>query len=267
MKPIIRWVGGKRNMLHHYKNLGWEPKNRIVEPFCGGAAISLDSNIPALNNDSNPYLINFYNTVKKFTDNDIQEFIEWFFSHSFTKEEFYDYRSKQNELTTNLDKAKWFFYINRCGFNGLWRVNKKGKVNTPYGRPLDGWGIGFKDITFEHFQEIRDRLQNVEIRNENAISIIKNYLNEGDWVFIDPPYDSTESNYTQEGWNQKDLQRLNEAVNSIDKEVVLYICNSDTEFVRKTFNNIAPLELNRRGVVNQDSEKRGKVKELLYIAK
>lgn len=265
MKPIIRWIGGKRNMIHHYRSLGWEPTNRIVEPFCGGSAITLDSNINALINDKNEFLINFYKTIKEFSDQDINSFIDDFFEHNFTKEEFYEIRDKQYSLKDNYDKAKWFFYINRCGFNGLWRVNRKGKVNTPYGRPLDGWGIGFKDITYDHLIEVRDRLKNIEITNDDGINIINKKLENGDWVFIDPPYDTTESNYTQEGWNRSDLEVLYNSIKSINKDVKVFFCNSDTEYVRSLFKEYVPIELDRRGVVNKDNQKRGKVKELLYI--
>ncbi len=263
MKPLIKWMGGKRKLLSHYKKLGWNPTGRVLEPFCGSAAISLDTENDFVLNDANGYLINFYKVISQFTESDIHKFIERFYSHTFSKEEFYEYRDKQYEITDPYELACWFFYINRIGFNGLWRVNSKGKVNMAYGDPLNSWQ-GLKDITLENFIQYANKLKNKRIHNIDGIQFMLNESNEGDWVFVDPPYDNAEDKYTSEGWSREKLVSLKKAMLEVkDKGCHVFHTNANTEFVRELFADCEIHEVGRQGGMNSDASKRSTVKELL----
>lgn len=263
LKPIIKWMGGKSKLITHYKKYGWLPDTRIIEPFCGSAAVSLDSELPFAINDANSYLINFYQVVSNLSDDDIKGFIADFFKHQFTKEEYYDYRNKQYELITPYELAQWFFYINRVGFNGLWRVNAHGKVNVAFGNPIESWSA-FKNITFDNFKTFKDKLKGKEISSIDGEEFLLQTASTGDWVFVDPPYDNTEDKYTEGGWSRTKLESLKKAMLAIrDRGCVVYHANSNTEFVRELFQEHEISEIGRMGGMNSDPTKRKTVKELL----
>lgn len=256
-------MGGKRKLLSHYKKLGWNPTGRILEPFCGSAAISLDTENDFVLNDANTYLINFYKVISQFTENEIHKFIERFYSHNFSKEEFYEYRDKQYELTDSYEMACWFFYINRIGFNGLWRVNSKGKVIMAYGDPLNSWQ-GLKDITLENFIHYANKFKNKKINNIDGIEFILNESKVGDWIFVDPPYDNAEDKYTSDGWSRGKLITLKNAMLEVkDRGCHVFHTNANTDFVRELFAGCEIHEVGRQGGMNSDASKRSTVKELL----
>src|SRR5437879_926629 len=132
LPPPLKWAGGKRWQLPHLRKL-WESEShrRLVEPFCGGLAITLGL-LPerALLNDINPHLINFYRWLKRGLNISIE------MSNSQTR--FYKHRKRFNELlrsgkATTKEAASLFYYLNRNGYNGLCRFNRSGEFNVPFG--------------------------------------------------------------------------------------------------------------------------------------
>ena len=133
LRPPLKWAGGKRWQLPHLRPL-WaaHSSRRLVEPFCGGLAVTLGlSPRRALLNDVNPHLVNFYRHLKRgltislvMTNNEPQ---------------YYAHRVRFNELLENggaggQEAAGLFYYLNRTGYNGLCRFNQKGGFNVPFGR-------------------------------------------------------------------------------------------------------------------------------------
>ena len=137
MDPILKWVGGKRSILHELdKHLPTEI-NDYYEPFAGGAAVfcRVRDRIRgrACLSDLNPHLIGFYNTLAGFPEEVVDAYEMLLMLHS--KDAFYEVRNEFNIYITehNVDQAARFLYLNTAGFNGLWRVNKKGLCNVPFG--------------------------------------------------------------------------------------------------------------------------------------
>src|SRR5690606_20091666 len=133
LKPILKWAGGKRWLVPHIRPIWMRFQDRrLVEPFCGGLAITLAlAPSRAWANDINPHLINFYNQVKQGLvvtipmEND--------------RELYYSHRARFNALIKNggqdtTEAAQLFYYLNRTGYNGLCRFNKSGQFNVPFGR-------------------------------------------------------------------------------------------------------------------------------------
>nr|MBO2478289.1 adenine methyltransferase [Bacillota bacterium] len=133
LKPILKWAGGKRWLVPELSRI-WQyhSHRRLVEPMCGGLAVTLGL-MPAraLLNDVNPHLVNFYRWVK----------VGLTFTLPMRNESamYYEYRRRFNELiregkADTSEAAQIFYYLNRTGYNGLCRFNRRGEFNVPFGR-------------------------------------------------------------------------------------------------------------------------------------
>ncbi|NMB00115.1 MAG: Dam family site-specific DNA-(adenine-N6)-methyltransferase [Firmicutes bacterium] len=197
LNPPLKWAGGKRWLVPQLQPF-WERylERRLVEPFCGGLAVSLGlAPDKALLNDVNPHLINFYRWLQKGFVVSIEMIND--------KGVYYANRSRFNELISEGDiasqeAAELFYFLNRTGYNGLCRFNKKGKFNVPFGR--------YKRINYaQDFLAYRPLLENWEFRCGDFGSL---QLQPNDFVYADPPYDVEFTQYAQGGFAWEDQVRL-----------------------------------------------------------
>lgn len=198
-RPPLKWAGGKRWQVPHLVDV-WSAENhrRLVEPFCGGLAVTLGL-MPkqALLNDINPHLINFYRWLKNGL------IITLPMSNAETR--YYTHRKRFNDLLASgkaetAEAASLFYYLNRTGYNGLCRFNGTGGFNVPFGKykninyrtDLLGYKAIFADWEFTnvHFSEIP--------------------LQDDDFVYADPPYDVEFTQYSQGGFGWDEQQRTAE---------------------------------------------------------
>ena len=139
-KPFLKWAGGKRQLIEQMKKYFPDSFNSYIEPFVGGGAVFFYLyNRKKLNNkitliDNNKELINCYKVIKY----NVEELIELLCKHKNEKEYFYEVRAKDRNLEvfnrmSESEKASRTIYMNRCCYNGLYRVNSKGEFNTPFG--------------------------------------------------------------------------------------------------------------------------------------
>src|SRR5580658_516957 len=133
MRPPLKWAGGKRWLVPALNPLWAQDRNRrFVEPFCGGLAVALGLRPKrALLNDVNPHLINFYRWVQKGLVLTIRMRND--------RDAFDRHRKRFNDLAKNggietQEAAELFYYLNRTGFNGLFRTSRKGGYNVPFGQ-------------------------------------------------------------------------------------------------------------------------------------
>lgn len=190
LRPPLKWAGGKRWQLPHLEVL-WADHNhrRLVEPFCGGLAITIGL-CPkrALLNDINPHLINFYRWLKSGLTTSL--------CMMNTERVYYAHRERFNQLLKdgrgNTDEAAaLFYYLNRTGYNGLCRFNRSGAFNVPFGR--------YVRIRYTHdFTHYRRLLSRWEFRNTDFEDIP---LADDDFVYADPPYDVEFTQYSKQGFN------------------------------------------------------------------
>ena len=181
--PIVKWVGGKRQLMFELlKNM---PKNynRYFEPFIGGGALFFEL-LPenAYISDMNEELINLYTIVR---DN-VYELIEDLSRHEVSKEYFLKIRNidrteKYAELS-DIERASRFIYLNRTCFNGMYRVNSKGEFNVPFGHYKNP-----RIIDENNLLNSSVLLKNTEIRHADFSEILKK-VKKGDFVYLDPPY-------------------------------------------------------------------------------
>ena len=196
VRPPLKWAGGKRWQLPRLRPL-WEPHahRRLVEPFCGGLAVALGLRPDrALLNDVNPHLINFYRWVQRGLT------IE--FPVENRERAFYLCRRRFNALLADgqaesAEAAGLFYYLNRTGYNGLIRFNSRGEFNVPFGqykriayiRDFTAWREAFSAWTF------------------TSADVEALALEDGDFVYADPPYDVEFTQYARGGFSWDDQER------------------------------------------------------------
>jgi DNA adenine methylase len=210
VKPPLKWAGGKRWQVPHLAPLyGRFRDRRMVEPFCGGLAVTTGL-MPrqALLNDVNPHLINFYRWLKNG--------LSITFAMENTSEHFYAARLRFNELLTQrqgttVEAAGLFYFLNRTGFNGLCRFNSKGLFNVPFGR-YDT--IGYKT----DFPEYIAPLTQWDFTNTDFQAIL---LDDSDFIYADPPYDVEFTHYSKGGFGWDEQERTAEWLSKHKGPVVL----------------------------------------------
>lgn len=197
LKPPLKWAGGKRWLVPHLRPI-WEPyKNyRLVEPLCGGLAVTLGL-MPskALLNDINEHLINFYKWVRKGLCIEL--------NMKNDKSLYYSYREHFNiilkdQKEKSKEAAELFYYLNRTGYNGLCRFNKKGEFNVPFG--------SYKKINYIHDHEPYQKV--FKQWTFTCKDFKKVPLNENDFIYADPPYDVEFTHYSKNGFSWDDQVRL-----------------------------------------------------------
>ena len=275
VSPFVKWVGGKRGLISQI--LPFIPKkfNNYFEPFVGGGALFFSLyNLGVLKNkkvylfDKNEELINAYNVIK----NNPLELIKILkdFKQKHSKEFFYKIREwdryENYSKISPLKKAARFIYLNKTCFNGLYRVNKKGQFNVPFGRYKD------PNIVDEiNILNVSKALKNVEIKCCDFSEVL-NYAGACDFVYFDPPYyplnkTSSFTSYTQDDFLENEQKRLYEVFCELDKKGSFVIeSNSDTEFIKNLYNNFDIIKIKANRFINSKSEGRGKIEEILIKA-
>jgi DNA adenine methylase len=210
LPPPLKWAGGKRWQVPHLRRI-WRPHRhrRLVEPFCGGLAVSFGLRpARALANDINPHLINFYRWLKHGLRIDVP----------LENEEgaFYANRARFNALLAegqqrSREAASLFYYLNRTGYNGLCRFNRRGSFNVPFGR--------YRRITYrDDFHPYRPAFGGWHF---SAGDFERLSLSPRDFVYADPPYDVPFTAYAKEGFTWRDQVRAAEWLAAHPGPVVL----------------------------------------------
>ena len=210
LRPPLKWAGGKRWQVPRLLRL-WKPfaRRRLVEPFCGGLAVSLGlSPRRAVLSDINPHLIHFYQVLKRGLVAEIEMVNE--------EAAYYSCRERFNKLITTgqeetAEAASLFYYLNRTGYNGLCRFNRKGEFNVPFGR--------YKKITYAHdFTHYGRAFSQWTFMN---LDFEKLPIRPNDFVYADPPYDVEFTQYSKGGFDWKDQVRTAEWLALHEGPVVL----------------------------------------------
>ena len=262
MKPIIKWVGGKTQLLPQIKERLPEQFNTYYEPFLGGAAVLLDLNpTKAVVNDINPELINMYRQIQTFEDR-----LVWELDHLDTHHEFYAddpkafYYIVRDEFNRNLgtntpEQAARFIYLNKHCFNGLYRVNKKGEFNVPFNGRLLGHSYNIHDL-----REASARLKNVDIRCGSFEDTVKD-AGKDDFVFFDSPYaplnPTSFVDYTKEGFDYEDHVTLAALFKILsDRGCKCMLTNHDTPLIRELYKDYKIEVVDVRRSINRNGDGR-----------
>ena len=255
MKSFLKWAGGKRQLLRKIEEKMPEIFNDYYEPFVGGGTVffELITSRSTLN-DINQELMNAYIQVRDNPDYLIAELERHTTQHS--EEYYYEMRKvfndrKLRKLSLSYIDAGLMIYLNKTGWNGMYRENKKGLFNIPSGKkenPLI--------FTRENIYECSSKLKNVTILNGDFYAAVKD-AKKDDFVFIDSPYDNTFTNYQKDGFTKEDHIRVADMFKELDaKGVKCLLTNSDTEFIRDLYKGYNMVVVKVRRMINSDSTNR-----------
>lgn len=268
MSPVLKWAGGKTQLLNSITQMMPKTYNRYFEPFIGGGSV-LFSIAPteAFINDINKQLINVYSQLKENVF-EVIEAINKLDSVPCDKSMYYAIRERYNyKIAVNsLDAecAALMIWVNKHCFNGLYRVNRKGLFNVPYNNKISGRSIDENNIL-----AISSYLQACDITiNCKDFESFCNDVKSGDFVYFDSPYipisdTANFTDYTKDGFAINDHERLAELFKRLDKlGAKLLLSNNDVPLVYSLYKeyNIKSLDVNR--MINRDATKR-KGKEVL----
>ncbi len=233
IRPILKWAGGKTQLLSALASHIPSNFSRYVEPFIGGGALFFALQPEhALISDSNPELVNLYQQVA----NDVEAVIRCLKGYENTREMFYDVRGQDWQRLAPCEAAARMIYLNRTCFNGLYRVNRKGEFNVPFGNYRNPSICDEKNL-----RAAAEVLKRAEIVCCDFSKVLGGMVRRGDFVFLDPPYVPVGKwgdfkRYTKEQFSNDDQVRLSQAVEEIHRNGVwAVLTNSNHPFVHKLY--------------------------------
>ena len=269
VKPVLKWAGGKRQLLEpilsFVERAFPERIEKYYEPFAGGAAVFFalvgqGKFERARLSDMNADLIHVYSALRDDADTVIAE-LKKLLTLGHSEEVYYKVRSKRPSKAPA--RAARLIYLNRTGYNGLYRVNRSGEFNVPFGR--------YKKprILDEHrLLAAAEALQGVELAVEDFETSCKN-AKRGDFVYFDPPYvpvskTASFAAYHSVAFTLAEHERLAKAFARLAKKgVSALLSNSDTPETRELFSAFETKTVQATRAINSNGTRRGKVPEIL----
>lgn len=270
LRPFVKWAGGKRQLLREIGNRLPGAIGTYFEPFVGGGAVLVnltnDGRISrAVISDLNSELINLYEVVKKNPDNLIAALSCEEFENS--EDAFRNLKDEFNMLTghsgNKVRRAAILVYLNKHGYNGLWRVNSKGKFNVPFGRYKKSCMPPAHSIL-----KFSRMLQNVKILNMDFEPAVKT-AKKGDFIYFDPPYHPVSktanfTDYNSEGFTFYDQQRLAGVFSRLDaKGVLMMLSNSKVPEIEGLYNGFTIDTVEAKRCINCIGRRRTGTEEII----
>lgn len=269
VSPVVKWVGGKRQIIDEITKYVPETFSTYYEPFLGGGAVLFELQPKkAVVNDINKELMNIYEVIKENVDDLIEELKQ----HKNKKDYFYKIREldrdrEQYSLLTPVQRASRIIYLNKTCYNGLFRVNKSGEFNAPFGN-----------------------YKNPNIVNEPTLRAVSNYFNKakirfacqdfedalkwarkGAFVYLDPPYDPVSetasfTGYDKGGFDREEQIRLKKTCDKLNKKGINFLLsNSATDFIMDLYQDYRIEVIQAKRAINSKADKRGDVDEVLVM--
>lgn len=232
-KPILKWAGGKTQMLGDLMPRVPKTYGRYIEPFFGGGALFFSLKPEnAIIADSNPELINMYLQVAHHVD----DVIECLQKYENTSEMFYEVRSLDWQTLPKAEAAARTIYLNKTCFNGLYRVNRSGQFNTPFGKYKNP-----KICDIDALRLASEALRKADILCGDYILVLEHYAQPGDFVFLDPPYlpiseNSDFKRYTKEQFYEDDHVELAKMIDTLhERGCYVILTNSNHPLVHQLY--------------------------------
>ena len=263
-KPFLKWAGGKRQLLSEIAKHIPAGIDRYYEPFLGGGAVFFE--LHKLNlferaaiSDLNSDLMFTYYVIR---DN-LNRLIHILNKMPYNEDFYYQERAKDPANLSAVDRAARMIYLNRTCFNGLYRVNKKGKFNVPMGKYTNP-----KIVDAENLQAVRLVLKDVLMRTLSFDNAVRHATSE-DFIYFDPPYlplseTASFTAYAACGFCYDEQVKLAELMFSLkQRNIKALLSNSYTPETRKLYKGLDIHTVSAKRNINSKGGKRGKVTELL----
>ncbi|MFY9855351.1 MAG: DNA adenine methylase [Terracidiphilus sp.] len=260
VRPPLKWAGGKTRLLPVLRRSIPQAFGTYFEPFMGGAALFFDTSPQtAVLGDSNPELINFYEVLR----DSPELLIEHLERLTVSEAEFYRTRALEPLNLTPVERATRILYLNKTCFNGLYRVNKRGEFNTPFGKQTK---VNLFDR--ENLLAASNALQFAKLKCADYLTIVKD-ARRGDFVYFDPPYVpvskfSDFKRYTKEFFSEEDQEELAAAFTALaERGCYVLLSNSFQDETALRYAHFRQQKVFMPRFVNCKGDGRGNVTELL----
>jgi DNA adenine methylase len=260
-RPFLKWAGGKRQLLSHLARHVPDRFGAYFEPFIGGGALFFMLRPErATLGDVNERLVRTYRGVAGHVEHVVRLLGAYPHEEAF----FYRLRATAIDACSDAEVAAWFIYLNRTGYNGLYRVNRKNEFNVPFGRYTNptvcdaptlrscAAALADKDLVVDDFEPIAARAR------------------PGDFVYFDPPYaplsaTSSFTSYTAGGFGPDDQRRLRDVALALKRRGVhVLLSNSAAPLIRELYaDGFEIFEVSATRMVNSRASGRGAIKELV----
>ncbi|MDM8000399.1 MAG: DNA adenine methylase [Dehalococcoidia bacterium] len=261
--PFINWAGGKSQLIRQM--LPYFPKisryQRYVEPFLGGGAVFLSLGPHrAVLADYNEDLINCYRVVR----DDVDTLISMLSKYIRDREHYYEVREQDPKRLDTVARAARFIYLNKTCYNGVYRVNLKGKFNVPFGNR------SAKIYDEDNLRQASHALKNVELLAQSYEITLQQAM-PGDFIYLDPPYHGSTrtanfAKYTCIPFSEEDHIKLAKEFERLTElGCMVMLSNSDTPLIRKLYRHHHCETLMARRYVNCNGSRRKATAELLIL--
>ena len=270
MHSFVKWAGGKRQLLDKLTNYMPLKYNKYFEPFVGGGALLFKI-------QPNNFVINDFNseliqTYKCFTNkNDFDDFKKMLNYHQNNHSEEYYYKIRAMDKEDDFknlpiyERAARMLYLNKACFNGLYRVNKKGYFNVPFGKKENI--VCYEENNFIELYNYFTT-NKCKILNGDFQIVVKN-ANKNDFVYFDPPYDTLDdkesfTSYVKNPFGKEEQIRLANVFKKLtDKGVYVMLSNHNTKLIQNLYKNYKIHVVPAKRMINSDASKRGCVEEVI----
>ena len=265
--PVLKWVGGKRQLLETLKPLLPKRVTTYCEPFVGGGALLFNMQPKtAYINDINKDLILVYEVIK----NDVEALITALEGFKNESNYFYTVRdwdrdSTKYSLLSDVEKAARVLYLNKTCYNGLFRVNNAGEFNSPFGNYRNPNIVNAPTLraVSSYFNSATVHLTSSDYTETLSV------LPKNTFVYLDPPYDPISdtanfTGYSRGGFSREDQIKLRECCDELHNNGLKFmLSNSATDFIKEQYSayNITIVQAKR--VINSNGAKRGEVDEVV----
>ena len=271
MKPFLKWVGGKARVIAQLEQLFPESFNNYFEPVVGGGAVYFDTNAKtATINDINKSLIGSYINVRDNVDlliNKLNSLQKQYYKldEDQQKEMFYRIRNEYNNAKnySSVKKSSLLIFLNKTCFNGMYRENKSGGFNVPFGKHRKPT---ICDET--NLRAVSEQLKNTIILSGSYKKAVEN-AKAGDFIYFDPPYhplNSTSSftSYSQDDFIEKDQVELKELIDDLTaRGCKVMMSNSYSKFIINLYKDYKQYKIAVGRSINSNGAKRGKIAEIV----
>jgi len=259
-KPFIKWAGGKRSSLPTILRRLPPAFAGYHEPFLGGGAVFFGLRQSGYTgrsdlSDVNRRLIVTYQAVR----DDADSVITVAMGHASLndKDHYYQARADFSTETDPVKLAALFIYLNKAGFNGIYRENASGEFNVPWAGERPGGRLVDPEVVTAASKALR--CVRLTCRSFEKTRVTARHL-----YYLDPPYDCTWTGYNKAGFGDADQRAVADFCRRIDAAGGYFLAsNADTPFVRSLYAGFDIERLMVARSISRDGAGRGRVGEVL----
>ena len=265
--PVLKWVGGKRQLIETYAPLLPKKITSYCEPFIGGGALLFYLQPKhAYVNDVNEDLIRVYRVIK----NNVEELIDELKNYKNESDFFYSVRDLDRdkwkyEILSDVKKAARIIYLNKTCYNGLYRVNNAGEFNSPFGYYINPNIVNEPVL---RAVSVYFNKNNINFSSGDYSEVLKQ-IKKNTFVYLDPPYNpvsgtSNFTGYSKNGFSQDEQIRLRENCDELDRRGIKFmLSNSATPLILEQYSGYNVSIVQAKRAINSVGSKRGNIDEVV----